>query len=247
MTTVPASRGRARPVRRQRHEHRGLLVLAVIAFTSIALTAFLYIGYVLWPRWPGPPVGPDAPALPITVAGAAFNLPPAAIRVPVQRRPGAQERVDLAFLWPSLQPPDADARPPAPAPGAVPAPAATFERVFVTIAAAGDTLSPTDRVQNIYPRYVAGAATPGPGGLNVLAFRDGTPYQGEDLIYDAAAPSFLVRCTRNGAGPTPGICLYERRIDAADVVVRFPRDWLADWRMVAGNIDRLIASLRPRG
>ena len=110
MTTLPASRGRARPVRRPRHEHRGLLVLAVIAFTSIAFTAFVYIGYVLWPRWPGPPVGPDAPALPITVAGVAFNLPPAAIRVPVQRRPGAQERVDLAFVWPSLEPPDADAK-----------------------------------------------------------------------------------------------------------------------------------------
>ncbi len=243
MTMLPARGGRARPLRRHRHEHRGLLVLPFIVFASVALTAFVYIGYVLWPRWPGPPVGPDAPALPITVAGVAFNLPPAAIRVPVQRRPGAQERVDLTFLWPSLEPPDTNAKPPAP--GAVAAPAATFERVFMTIAAAGDTLSPTDRVQNIYPRYVAAEATPGPGGLNVLAFREGTPYQGEDLIYDAAAPSFLVRCTRNGAGPTPGICLYERRIDAADVVVRFPRDWLADWRTVAGNIDRLIAKARP--
>ena len=34
------------------------------------------------------------------------------------------------------------------------------------------------------------------------------------------------------------------KADAADVVVRFPRDWLRDWRMVAGNLDRLIASLR---
>ena len=78
----------------------------------------------------------------------------------------------------------------------------------------------------------------------MVAFRDGTPYQGEDLIYDDPAPSFFVRCTRNRAGPVPGICLYERRIDAADVVVRFPRDWLRDWRMVADNLDRLIASLR---
>jgi hypothetical protein len=54
-----------------------------------------------------------------------------------------------------------------------------------------------------------------------------------------------VRCSRNGAGPTPGICLYERRIEAADVVVRFPRDWLNDWRLVAGGIERLIRSLRP--
>jgi hypothetical protein len=82
-------------------------------------------------------------------------------------------------------------------------------------------------------------------GLAVLAFRDGTPYQGEDLIYDAEGPSFLVRCTRERAGPTPGTCLYERRIGAADVVVRFPREWLSDWRMVAGTLDRLIASVRP--
>jgi hypothetical protein len=82
-------------------------------------------------------------------------------------------------------------------------------------------------------------------GLAVLAFRDGTPYQGEDLIYDAEGSSFLVRCTRDRAGPTPGICLYERRIEAADVVVRFPREWLHDWRMVSGTLDRLIASVRP--
>ena len=29
------------------------------------------------------------------------------------------------------------------------------------------------------------------------------------------------------------------------VVLRFPRDWLDDWRAVAGRIDRLIAKLRP--
>jgi hypothetical protein len=220
-------------------------MLPLAVFAAIVLLAFAYIGYVLWPRWPGPPVGPDAPALPITVAGVTFNVPPAAIRVPVQRRPGAHERVDLAFVWPSLAPPDPNAKPPAPAPGTVPTPAQTLERVFVTIAAAGDTLDPADRILKIYPRYAVSEAEPGPSGLTVLAFREGTPYQGEDLIYDASAPGFLVRCTRNGPGPTPGICLYERRIDAADLVVRFPRDWLGDWRMVAGKLDRLIASLRP--
>jgi hypothetical protein len=71
-----------------------------------------------------------------------------------------------------------------------------------------------------------------------------TPYQGEDLIYDAQTPGFLVRCTRR-AGRTPGTCLYERWIETVKLVIRFPRDWLMDWRAVAGNIDRLIASLRP--
>jgi len=227
-------------------------MLPLVVFAAVVLLAFVYIGYVLWPRWPGPLVGLDAPPLPITIAGVTFNLPPAAIRVPVQRRPGAQERIDLAFAWPSLEPPDPNAKPPAPAagapgtPGTVPAPTPAFERIFVTIAAAGDTLPPAERVVTIYPRYAAAEATPGPGDLTTLAFRDGTPYQGEDLIYDAAAPGFLVRCTRNGAGPTPGTCLYERRIDAADLVARFPRDWLGDWRTVADKIDRLIAGLRPR-
>ena len=228
--------------RRQRKKSGQLLLPLIIIFATVAVLAFVYIGYVLWPRWPTPRL--DAPALPITVAGVAFNLAPAAIRVPVQRRPGAQERIDLAFLWPSLEPPDPNAKPPASTTATAPETSQAFARVFMTIAAAGDTLAPADRALTIYPRYTAAEAAPGPGGLTVVAFRDGTPYQGEDLIYDEPAPGFFVRCTRNRAGPMPGICLYERRIDAADVVVRFPRDWLRDWRMVADKLDRLIASLR---
>jgi len=242
VTEDHSRRFRRRPPRRGGH---GPLLLPLIAFAAVAGLAFIYIGYVLWPRWPGPPVGLDAPALPITVAGVAFNIPPAAIRVPLQRRPGAQERVDLTFVWPSLEPPDPNAKPAPPTPGTAPPPAPTLERIFLTIANAGDTLAPDDRVLTIYPRYVAAEASEGPAGLIVLAFRDGTPYQGEDLVYDAAAPGFLVRCTRPGPGPTPGTCLYERRIGAADLVLRLPRDWLADWRTVAANIERLLAKLRP--
>jgi hypothetical protein len=223
-----------------------LPLLVLVGFIGAAIG---FIGYVLWPSWPGPPVALDAPTIPLTIAGVAFNVPPAAMRVPVQRRPGPHERVDLVFLWPSLGPPE-QAPNAATAPGAEgAAPAATraLERVFVTIAVAGDKLAPAERIRTIYPRYTAAAPEAGPAaGLAVLAFRSGTPYQGEDLIYDAAVPdNFLVRCTRNGAGPTPGTCLYERRIETADLVARFPRDWLSDWQMVASNIDRLISRLRP--
>src|SRR5207249_2430545 len=120
-----------------------------------------------------PPVGRDAPPLPITIAGVTFNVPPAAVRVPVQRRPGAHERVDLAFVWPSLEPPDPNAKPPAPAPGTMPMQA--VDRIFVTIAGAGDTLPPAERIVTIYPRYAAAEATAGPSDLTTLAFRDGTP------------------------------------------------------------------------
>jgi hypothetical protein len=203
-----------------------------------------YIAYVLWPRWPGPATNPNAPALPIVVAGVTFNVPPAAIRAPVQRRPGTHDRIDLSFLWPSLEPPDANAKPPLPVAGELPAPTQTLERIFVTLAAGGRSVPPAERVLTIYPRYTAAEASSGPGGLALLAFRDGTPYQGEDLIYDAEEPGFLVRCNRR-VGRTHSTCLYERWIETVTLVVRFPRDWLTDWRAVAGNIDRLIASLRP--
>ncbi len=235
-----------RPHPRQRRAGRGLTLLPLAAFSLLAFGALVFVAYVLWPRWPGAGVAPDAPAIPIAIASVAFNVPPAAIRVPVQRRPGAHERVDLAFLWPSLDPPDLTAKPLAPTPGALPPSTQITERLFVTIAGAGETLAPAERVRTIYPRYLAADPIADPGGLLILPFREGTPYQGEDLIYEAPANAgFLVRCTRDGAGPTPGICLYERRIEKADIVVRFPREWLTDWRFVAGKIDRLIATLRP--
>jgi len=228
--------------RRHRSRSGGALALPLVATVGIAIVAATFIAYVLWPRWPGPLVGSDAPALPITVAGVAFNVPPAALRIPLQRRAGQHERVDLAFLWPSLEPPAVAVRTPgATAPQAI-------DRLFVTIAAAGDTLPPAERTKTIYPRYVAADAVAEPNGLAVRAFRNGTPYQGEDLIYDATAPEgFLVRCSRNSAGPTPGICLNSRRIDRADIVVRFPRDWLSDWRAIDAGIERLIEGLRPHG
>jgi hypothetical protein len=234
-----------RPPGGSRRARGGLLLPPLLLLIALMLVAMAYVVYVLWPRWPGAPVALDAPEIPITIAGVAFNVPPAAIRMPVQRRPGAHERIDLAFMWPSLKP--ADTGKPAAPPASPAGTALTLDRIFMTIAGAGDAMEPGERVRTIYPRYAAAEPVSGPTGLAVLAFREGTPYQGEDLIYDATTPeSFLVRCTRNGAGATPGTCLYERRVeDAADIVVRFPRDWLEDWQLVAGNIDRLISGLRP--
>jgi len=224
-----------------------MLLAPVLLLLVLMLVAVTYIVYVLWPRWPGTPVALDAPELPITIGGVAFNVPPAAIRMNVQRRPGALDRVDLAFLWPSLKPADTAPKAPTAASLSAPGGALALDRIFLTISAAGDAMAPDERVQTIYPRYAGADPESGPEGLAVLAFREDTPYQGEDLIYDAVAPeNFLVRCTRDGAGMTPGTCLYERRIGAAaDIVARFPRDWLADWQKVAGNINRLIDGLRP--
>jgi len=224
---------------RRRHAGRSPLAGPLLLFAAVTLFAAVYVAYVLWPRWLDSAVTLDAPSLPIIVAGVYFNIEPAAIRRPVQRRPGTQERVDLAYLWPSLTPPDPALKP------TVGAPVDPNERLFVTIAAGDATLPLIERVQTIYPRYLVAEPAAGPDGLTLRGFRDGTPYQGEELVFEPAAPEhFLARCSRKGVTNT-GTCLLERRIGNADITIRFARDWLSDWKSVAAGIDRLIARLHP--
>jgi hypothetical protein len=227
------------PLRRKlRPRKRGMLLLPLVLLAGLGLLAGGVVTYLLWPLWPEP-VTVDAPALPITVSGVTFNVPPAAIRAPVQRRPGAQERVDLAFQWPALTPPE-------PTPKGA-APPAVGERLFVTIARDDGKLPPAERLKTVYPRYLTRGASDGPGGLVTQPFRDGTPYQGEDLVYQASGPErFFARCTRASGGRS-GICLSERRIGGADLTFRFPREWLADGNNVAASLERLITQLRPVG
>jgi hypothetical protein len=56
-----------------------------------------------------------------------------------------------------------------------------------------------------------------------------------------------VRCNRPGKAATPGMCLSERRIGNADVTVRFPSEWLGEWRKVAAGIEKLIESWKAAG
>ncbi len=215
-------------------------MFALATLVLLIVLAAAFVALVLWPR--GAPVAPDAPALPVTVGGVLFNVPPAAIRVAMQRRPGAQERLDLAFLYPSLAPPDPKARP---APSET---APAIDRLFVTIEPQASVLTPSDRVRTIYPRYLEDTQLDGPDGLKVIAFKDGSPYQNEDLYFDPAAqPGFAARCMRPGRAGLPGMCAHERRVDGADIIVRFPSEWLTQWRAMNEGIDKLLATMKPGG
>jgi hypothetical protein len=239
----------ALPRRNTRHTRCGVLMLPFALLALLVLGAGIFVSFVLWPSWPSRPIALNAPAIPITIANVLFDVPPAAIRAAVQRHPGPHERADLVFMWPSLVPPQPDAK------GADQAltegdgtatPADTSQRLFVTIAGLGAVLPPTERLRSIYPRYIEAQATAGPDGLAILPFRAGTPYQGEDLVYLATNPEqFFARCSRD-AGAVRGTCLHERLMDAAQVTLRFPRAWLDDWRSVAAGIDRLMAQLHPQ-
>jgi hypothetical protein len=219
---------------RQTRRARGPILHAVL-FGALAALGIGAIVYLLMPRWSVDQVSDDAPRLPISIAGVVFNIAPAAIRFPVQRRAGPQDRVDLAYVWPDLNPPDVHA-------------GVSMARLFVAIEPAQSTMLPSERLRSIYPRYAETPSASGPGGLVIAAFRDDSPYTGEDLLYDPAAPDrFLVRCNRSQGPLTLAMCLYERPDGAVTLTFRFPRDWLDDWPAVLAAADRLIEGWQPAG
>jgi hypothetical protein len=220
-----------------------LLIVLIVAATTAC------VSYLLWPTWPSDPLALDVPALPVTVSGVLFEVPPAAIRAKLQRHPGQHEQLDLVFSWPELTPPNdralRDNRPIDEDNATAALAEVENDRLFVTIVALTGVLTPIERLRTIYPRYVAAQAAAGPDGLAVLPFRSGTPYDGEELVYAADNPeSFFARCTR-AAGAVRGTCISERALDGAQIGIRFPRDWLNDWRNIAAGFSRLVAQLHP--
>jgi hypothetical protein len=221
--------------RSSRHNPRAHLVPIAIA-AALAAGAIALVAYLLWPTWGTDPAHGPA-RLPVSVGGTLFNVPTAAIRRKIQRHSGPQERVDLSFGFPSLEPPEAQKHVSADAVEEQPQP---IDRIFVSIAAHRDSLAPDMRVRTIYPRYLEQGSAQVEDGLSMRAFKDGTPYGGEDM-FTATNPALSARCTRDAA--TAGMCLSERRIEGADLTFRFPRSWLAQWRDVANAMERLTAQM----
>ena len=164
--------------------------------------------------------------------------------MPVQRHPGTQDRVDLAYVWPTLVPPDPAEK--AAAPGA---PVEPIERLFVTIEGADGAMPPVERVETIYPRYLVAEPVAGPPGLTLRGFRkdNGAPYAGEELAFEfvGTPQHFLARCSRHGVVGSGG-CLLEKRVGDASLTFRFPRAWLENWQQVAKGIDTVMARLQAR-
>lgn len=228
----------AHPTSRPRRRHRRGHLIPILAGLSLALPAVAVVAYLLWPTWQSQKPG-DPDRIPVSVGASLFNVPTHAFRRKVQRHSGPQERVDLSFVYPSLTADDTPRH----------VTVDTFEeglqpidRIFLSISAHHDATSPDARLRTIYPLYVEPTSRSA-DGLTVQPFRDYTPYANEDLFL-GAAPAVAARCTR--AGTTPGMCLSERRIGGADLVFRFPRAWLDDWRTVGNAMDQLTAQLGGR-
>jgi hypothetical protein len=231
MSLLSTAQHLARDSRRDPRAH----IVPIVVAAGIAAAAVALVSYLLWPTWTAAASsGPSR--LPVSVGGTLFNVPTEAIRMKIQRHSGPQERVDLNFEYPSLEAPQAPKHFSAEEFDGKVQP---IDRIFLSIEAHRGALDPDTRVRTIYPRYLDRATAVVDDGLTVRAFRDNSPYGGEDLF---SGTSLNARCMRDTK--TPGMCLSERRIDGADLIFRFPRSWLAQWHDVANAMDRLTAQLR---
>jgi hypothetical protein len=232
MAFLATTQNFARNTGKNLHGH----LVAVLLVCAIAAGAIGLVAYLLWPTWEADSASGPA-RLPVSIGSTLFNVPTASIRVKIQHRSGPQERIDLSFAYPSLEPPEPLKHASA---AEVDEAMQPIDRIFLSIAAHHDSLAPDIRVRTIFPRYLEQNSVIGEDGLTMRAFRDSTPYIGEDLFY-GNPPNLTARCTREGT--TPGMCLSERRIEGADLTFRFPRTWLTQWRQVAEAMDRLSEQL----
>jgi hypothetical protein len=233
VSVLPA---RQRRLRRKRRSH----ILPIVIGLLFAVSASASIAYLLWPTWQTQAASaPDR--IPVSIGDTLFNVPAHAFRRKVQRHSGPQERIDLSYPYPSLEAAELPKRLSIEAfeeTNELPQPA---DRIFLSIAAHHNAMSPDTRLRSIYPFYFEQTAAPAAeDGLTRRAFREGSAYGSEDLFV-GGQQALIARCTRDSA--TPGMCLSERRIDGADLTFRFPREWLAQWRSVAAAMDKLTLQL----
>jgi len=228
MALLAGGQNRARRARGRSCTAVFVAVLAAVGIASIV--------YLLLPRWIVEQAPVDAPRLPISIAGVVFNIAPAAIRFPVQRRAGPQDRVDLAYTWPDLGAPDSHA-------------GVSMARLFgrhrggaIDHAAVGAAPIDLSALCRHAVRVRAGRPSSSRRSATTRPMRARTC-----STIPAAPDRFLVRCTRSHDALTLATCLYELPDGAAALTFRFPRDWLGDWPAVVSATDRLIEGWRPAG
>src|SRR5579872_6612330 len=146
MTFLATTQNFARNTGKDLHGH----LLAVLLVCASAATAIGLVAYLLWPTWEiDTPSGPAR--LPVSIGSTLFNVPAASIRMKIQHHSGPQERIDLSFSYPSLQPPEAQKRVSA---ADVDDAMQPIDRIFLSIAAHHDQLAPDIRARTIFPRYL---------------------------------------------------------------------------------------------
>ena len=91
-----------------------------------------------------------------------------------------------------------------------------------------------------HARFLSAVARSHPSGLLHRRYRDGTPFEGEDLYLSPPdGASFAARCAPAKREDAAG-CLAELRLDGLDLRVRFPAARLEAWEAILATLRRAL-------
>jgi hypothetical protein len=177
----------------------------------------------------------------ITIGRDRLKLPENTIRFEQQRQSGVAERVDLYLLWPEMT-------------GYSVAQRRRFDDlslsqslIFLQISQSTMSRDMSGRVDPIYQHLLQPDEAPGPAGLTLHTFRDGTGYEGERLL-TAKLPdgsSYAIRCMLPAAADKASSSDCQRDIHVGEdltVLYRFSSQLLGDWQAIDAAVHDYVSS-----
>jgi hypothetical protein len=116
-------------------------------------------------------------------------------------------------------------------------PGAAIALVFVT---SDDSLPPSERVRQLYSRFLSSEATSTAGGLIRRQFRAGTPYEGETLFLSPPeGRAFAARCPSGEVASMELTCFAEIRHAGYDIQIQLARRDLAQWEKIVARVKEI--------
>jgi hypothetical protein len=180
--------------------------------------------------------------IPVTIEDLKLNIPRGYFRGGTPPTDGRSERIDLIMLYPemtiaAITPSKVEN---APQPQLL---------VFASIQRNDGVIDPSNRVQDIYGRFLESATFDSPGGLIMKRFTADSPYHDEELFI--APPDgrvFAARCrkpekTDKAIGET---CLWRFRQSGADIQIRFSPALLPRWEEMALGLAKRLKEWEGR-
>ena len=165
----------------------------------------------------------------VTLGGTRLAVPGAVLRFADQRMGGALDHIDVALGFPDF--------------GSVPERPTLDATVFSRVTAADLDVDPSDRPTRLYARFLEPDRWTEPGGLVMVRFAKGGPYDDEQLyLAPPEGRAFWARCHHppDTADDLPDTCLSAFRVATLDVSLRFSPALLPHWPSLVEGVRRVL-------
>jgi hypothetical protein len=201
------------------------ILLTVITLTLLGIGAAFSLYSLIGPKEDNRKLD----LIPVTIENLKLNIPRRYFRGGAPPAHGVSERIDLMMLYPDMEVMAAISVRVEDAPK-------TELLVFMSIQRNDGVIDPSERVQDLYGRFLESATFDSPGGLLMKRFNADSPYGDEELFI--APPDgrvFAARCRKPekkdaSIGET---CLWRFRQNGADIQIRFSPALLPHWEEMA--------------